>query len=553
MNVSDLLIRNASVYADRLAIIDTWKKRTRSTTYAALEEATSHVAGIFRHQGLGPGDRVLVLTPMSKELYVTLLALFRIGAVAMFIDISFGRKHIEACCKRYPPTGFVASPKAHLLRLVAPLLRRIPCKFSTGVPVPNTCTFNPAFETERFSEVYPAQEDSPALLTFTSGSTGLPKAAMRTHGFLLAQHDALSETMRLKSSDMNLTSLPIVVLSNLAAGAVSLLPYADLRRPGAIRPEPVYAQMAAHRPQIITAPPAFIERIVDYCGKTGHGLPGVEKVFCGGAPVFPALLDKLHGIAPETEVVAVYGSTEAEPIAALEVSKMSPEDKKGMERGKGLLAGAPVDSIQIRVLRDQWGEAIGTLSASSLETQCVALGAPGEIVVCGHHVLNGYVDGEGDHEIKISVDEEVWHRTGDAGYLDERGRLWLLGRCAEAIRDERGVLYPFPVECSAQQFPEIRRTALLSLRGQRTLIIEPKNRWAAIDTSIIKRTLSWAQLDSIKVLSSIPLDNRHNSKVDYTVLRKNLTLKQTHSRGGATPPSGRLLRLWQTFIRRNIT
>ena len=61
---------------------------------------------------------------------------------------------------------------------------------------------------------------------------------------------------------------------------------------------------------------------------------------------------------------------------------------------------------------------------------------PGEIVVSGAHVGAGYVGGVGDAETKFRVGEVIWHRTGDAGYLDAHGRLWLLGRCSARIADD---------------------------------------------------------------------------------------------------------------------
>ena len=84
--------------------------------------------------------------------------------------------------------------------------------------------------------MFAATTETPALVTFTSGSTGAPKAAVRTHGFLLEQHRVLAESLRLTPDDLDLTTLPIFVLANLGSGVCSLIPDADLRHPGAIEP-----------------------------------------------------------------------------------------------------------------------------------------------------------------------------------------------------------------------------------------------------------------------------------------------------------------------------
>src|SRR5262245_43325860 len=111
-------------------------ERRGITSFADLESRSCRVARLLTDAGLQPGDAVLVFHPMSAELYVCLLALFRLRLVAMFLDPSAGRQHIERCCQLHPPKAFVGGTKAHLLRLFCPALRRIPRKFVIGFPVP---------------------------------------------------------------------------------------------------------------------------------------------------------------------------------------------------------------------------------------------------------------------------------------------------------------------------------------------------------------------------------------------------------------------------------
>ena len=86
-------------------------------------------------------------------------------------------------------------------------------------------------------------------------------------------------------------------------------------------------------------------------------------------------------------------------------------------------------------------------------------------------MLTGYLHGTGDSETKMRVGDRVWHRTGDAGYLDDRGRL-LMGRCSARIDDAHGTLYPFAVEAAAQAVDGIARAALIARDGARLLAIE---------------------------------------------------------------------------------
>ena len=511
MNIAELMRRQATERPDSAAIIEC----ERTISFAQLDSWSYRLATVLREEDLTPGDVVLVFQPMSAELYVTLLAIFRLGGVAMFLDPSAGREHVEQCCRIGSPKMMIGSPKAQLLRLVSSAVRRIPVKLMVGGP-----TWWRAHRSSPWADIHPLSEDSPALLTFTSGSTGQPKAARRTQGFLIAQHKALQENLKLTAGEVDLATLPIFALANLASGVTSVIPDADLRFPGAIDPAPVVAQILKTEPSRTAASPAFLDRIAGYCVQNGTTLPSLRRVFTGGAPVFPRTMRKLQLVAPNAEIVAVYGSTEAEPIAHIALHEMANDDLDAMMRGKGLLVGLPVSCIQLKILRDQWGKPIGPFTRNEFGTKCCATDEVGEIVVSGEHVLTSYWQGRGDEETKFVTEGRRWHRTGDAGYLDARGRLWLLGRCSARIEDERGVLYPFAVECAASQLDSIHRTAVVLQKGMRLLAVEfaPGSDENAVQA--LRERLAWAHIDEFRVVKSIPVDIRHNAKVDYPALQK---------------------------------
>jgi acyl-CoA synthetase (AMP-forming)/AMP-acid ligase II len=189
-----------------------------------------------------------------------------------------------------------------------------------------------------------------------------------------------------------------------------------------------------------------------------------------------------------------------------------------MRAGRGLLAGRPVPTLRVRVVRDRWGAPRGPLTAAELETETRRPGEAGEIVVAGDHVQTGYLDGIGDEETKFRVGSEVWHRTGDAGAFDGAGRLWLLGRCAARIEDAHGVLYPFGTECVAMTFPDVRRAALVAHAGRRVLVVEAEERPGLAED--LRRATAGAAVAEVRFIAAMPVDARHNAKVDYPRLRK---------------------------------
>lgn len=519
MSIGEILTAQAGTRPDAIALIDARGGGERRLSFAQLETEVAVAAEWLRARGLQRGQAVLVFVPMSADLYVALLAMFRLGTVALFLDPSAGREHIERCCARWPPAALMAIRRAHWLRAVSPALRAIPLKLSVGGwfpgAIPWPCEWRAT--SQRATAAAVAAEEA-ALVTFTSGSTGVPKAAVRTHGFLVAQHRALAPSIELEPGEVDLATLPVFTLANLASGLTTVIPDMDLRRPGAVDGAALFAQIERFGVTRITASPAFFERLIEHGRTTNRTLPTLRKLHTGGAPVFPRLLQALAVLAPNAHVVAVYGSTEAEPIAHLGFEELTAEDLVAMGAGRGLLAGTPVREIELKIVRDRWGTPRGALTAAEFTAESLPAGEPGEIMVAGAHVLTGYLGAVGDEETKFRVDGTVWHRTGDAGMLDAHGRLWLLGRCAARIDDAQGRLYPFGVECLAMTFPEVRRAAALAQGGRRLLVVEAPDDLALM--ARLQAAVKNAGIDAVRCLPALPVDKRHNAKIDYPALRR---------------------------------
>ena len=518
MNIAEVLRQQADSRASQTAIIDGPIGQERETSYLQINNQSARFAALLKSYGLQQGDTILIFQPISAELYIILVAIFRLGFVAMFVDPSVGLNHIERCCQRLSPKAFIGSRKAHLLRFSSRALRAIPIKIGVGGWLPFTKSYSSLTKFKPIVEIVDAEKDLPALITFTSGSTGLPKAAVRSHGFLLAQHEVLADNIDHLPGQVDVSTLPIFVLANLASGITSLLCDVDLRFPAKVDARTVLQQVNSFSAVRCAASPAFFEQLVEYCFSNNMTLP-FERIDTGGAPVFPGLLAQLKTLAPDCEIVAVYGSTEAEPIAHIHGQDISEADMINMRQGRGLLAGVPVQQINVRVINDLANQPIEPLSSAQFDKLALVENEIGEIVVAGDHVLPGYLNGVGDEETKFSVDGQPWHRTGDAGYFDDQGRLWLMGRCSAKISDVDGELYPFAVETVVRCYTEVRRCAMVAYNGKRLLVVE-MHKGANSIVEKIKKKLSWANINKVLVVPAVPVDKRHNAKIDYPELNK---------------------------------
>jgi len=167
------------------------------------------------------------------------------------------------------------------------------------------------------------------------------------------------------------------------------------------------------------------------------------------------------------------------------------------------------------VLPDRWGEPWAPMSAEEFEGSCLGRGGAGEIVVSGPQVLTGYLDGVGDEVTKVRAGGQVWHRTGDAGYLDEAGWIWLLGRCAARHRHADGrVTYPLSIEAAVRARIPGLRCAALSTGGDLVLVVEAD---AAGGVETVAREIG---CDRVVRIPRLPMDRRHEAKIDYPALRR---------------------------------
>ena len=507
-NIVSRLADAAARHPDRLAIADA---RSR-VTFRTLHDRVASAGGGLAADGVRAGDRVLVFVPMSVDLYVTLLGTLHAGAVPVFVDAWADRRRLAAAVRAAAPVAFIGSRRASLLRLISAEVRRIPRAYTPG---------SAALTRRAGGGPVAVEPDAPALLTFTTGSTGAPKAAERTHAFLLAQHRALAAHIAPRDDDVDMPTLPVFVLSNLALGVPSVIPDADPRRPADIDPRRIHRQMVGEGVTTSSGSPAFYERLAVWCERAGETLP-LRALFTGGAPVLPPLARRLQAVVRGTAHV-VYGSTEAEPIAGITADEMVALD--GI--ADGVCVGRPVPEIQVRLIRPH--DAPITLSDAGWTAWDVD-GGPGEIVVAGEHVLRGYVgDPEADRRNKIRDGDTVWHRTGDAGRLAPDGRLWLLGRIRERVLRDGIEWWPLPAEVRALRVPGVTHAAYVGAsdtqHGKRAiLVVESDPRRADALQPALRRALDPWPLDELRVVKHIPRDPRHASKTDTETLRRDLGL-----------------------------
>ena len=503
-NITDLFFEQAAQNPQKIAIID----RNMPISFGDFAADINDTAAYFLKKGIQKGDRVMIFVPMSINLYRTVLALFKIGATAVFLDEWVSIKRLALCCEIAKCKAFIGIFKARVIAFFLKELRKIPVKLGTNYqkkwPLPT---------------LESTSKSDTALITFTTGSTGTPKAAKRTHGFLQEQFNALIDKIQPKPDDIAMPVLPIVLLLNLGAGSTSVITNFKASKPHKMKPEDLIDQMKKHQVNRMIASPFVVKKIAEYVMEYPISLPLLEKVFTGGAPVFPAEAAIYHQAFPKTKVEVVYGSTEAEPISSINVKELVKEQANFVS--KGLNVGIPYRKTAVKVIKIT-DEIIKCDNEAALKKLEIQSGEIGEIIVSGSHVLREYFNNEAAlKRNKIFFGNDCWHRTGDSGYLGENGSLYLTGRCNTLIKINKKVVAPFIYESYFQSLEGVEMGTVLQKNHQILIIIELNDltKKEAIIQAVKSLDFPYNQLIFIK---KIPRDPRHNSKIDYPKLRDQL-------------------------------
>jgi acyl-CoA synthetase (AMP-forming)/AMP-acid ligase II len=215
-----------------------------------------------------------------------------------------------------------------------------------------------------------------------------------------------------------------------------------------------------------------------------------------------------------------YGATEALPVASIGSREILDETRVETDRGGGTCVGKPVGDIQLEVIRIS-DEPIASWSRDLVLNP----GEIGEIAVKGSVVTRSYhARPEQTALAKIQDGASFWHRMGDVGRLDDRGRLWFFGRKSHRVVTAKGTLFTDPCEAIFNLHEKVKRSALVGTgpRGkQRPVILVELHPGESADREKLERELRamalanpiTSSIETFLVHPSFPVDIRHNAKI----------------------------------------
>ncbi|MBI4383750.1 MAG: AMP-binding protein [Nitrospinae bacterium] len=527
-NIADVLDRQAEDIPDNTALYEPDGDGYKSVSFRGLRDESNRLASGLHQLGIARGAKVLLMVPPGIEFTALAFALFKLGALPVLIDPGLGRSNMLSAIEEVEPTAMIAVPLAHAARMVFPKPFK---KIRIAVTVGRRWFWggktlddvrkagNPGFAAP------PTGADDPAAILFTSGSTGPAKGVLYTHGMFTRQVELIKDHYSIRQGEVELPTFPLFALFGTGMGMTCVIPRMDPTRPARVDPENIVRAVREFKVESSFGSPALWNTVSRYCQERNIQLPTIKRILMAGAPVPGTLLKRFDGILDASAAIHTpYGATEALPVASIDRREILGETWDKTREGLGTCVGRPVPGAAVRIIRIDDGpiaEWDGNLE--------LPRGEIGEITVAAPWVTREYFNKERATALaKIRDGGGFWHRMGDVGYLDDRGRLWFCGRKNQRVTAPGGDLFTIPCEAIFNRHPDVRRSALVGVGpcgAQRpVIVIEPENK-KRVASEGERETFRQELLElgagykitreirEIRFHPEFPVDARHNAKI----------------------------------------
>jgi acyl-CoA synthetase (AMP-forming)/AMP-acid ligase II len=531
VNIAAALVERARQQPDAIAQVEptpglgAWE---RKRTFRQLDDESDRLARGLARLGVRRGMRTVLMVPPSLDFYALTFALFKLGAVVVLIDPGMGVRGLGRCLNEAEPEAFVGVTKAHVARILLGWGRKtIRHNVTVGFRLfwGGWTLGRAQREGEKGEPVLePTVGDEMAAILFTSGSTGVAKGAVYTHSIFAAQVEYLKSMYGIEPGEVDLPTFPLFGLFAPALGMTAVIPHMDFTRPGKVNPQAILAPIPHCGVTNLFGSPALLRRVGFDRDAASTDLRTLRRVISAGAPVPAKVIRQITSLLPPgVQVHTPYGATEALPVSSIGSDEVLGETGEATARGKGVCVGRPVDGMTVRIIRiddspiPRWND--------DLE---LPAGQIGEIVVQGPVVTRSYYnrpDATALHKIE-GASGSFWHRMGDLGYLDEKGRIWFCGRKSQRVVTARGVMFTIPCEGVFNAHPLVLRSALVGARrGSMTVPVicielDRSNQAARKTRALVHELTALAEahehtrpIRQFLIHPGFPVDIRHNAKI----------------------------------------
>jgi len=428
MNLTEILTDSAARDGGEVAI----KLDGIELTYAQLDGATAHLAGLLHDRGFSPGDRVVIMLPNVPYFPVVYYGILRAGGVVVPMNALLKAREIEFCLRdagarlMFAWQGFEQEATAAARRAGAGCIVVRPGEFEELVG-----TTQPA------GEVAVTAEDDTAVILYTSGTTGTPKGAELTHFNLKRNCEVTRDLFAFIPRAITLGALPLfhsfgqtcaLNATIVAGGTLTLIPRFD----------PVKALEIIQRDRVtlFEGVPTMYNALL-HCPERPRFDTSTLALCVSGGAAMPVELLRGFERAFECKILEGYGLSESSPVASF--------NHPDRERKAGSI-GTPIAGVEMKVVDD--------------EGHSLPRGEVGEIVIRGHNVMKGYWN---KPETTADALRDGWLHTGDMAKVDDDGYFFIVDRKKDMIIRGGYNVYPREIEELLYEHPAVREAAVIGM------------------------------------------------------------------------------------------
>ncbi|MGK2947893.1 MAG: FadD3 family acyl-CoA ligase [Acidimicrobiales bacterium] len=448
------LVRSA---ADRFAEAEAVVDGEVRLTHADLGAAVADAGRAFLAAGVEPGDRVAIWSPNVWEWIVALLGLQSAGGVVVPINTRYkgaeaayilqaSRARILVTVDGFLGNDYVAMLDGHEL----PHLERT--VILRGDAPPGTLPWAdfvagggavPVGDLD--ARVAALGPEDPSDILFTSGTTGNPKGVVATHGQTLRGFADWAAIVGLRADDRYLVVNPFFHAFGYKAGIIACLTVGATLVPQAVFDIPMaMANVAEHGITALPGPPAIYQTFLNHPELDREQMQSLRLAVTGAAPVPVELIERMERELGFETVVTAYGLTECCGI----VTVCRPDDPPELISGS---SGRAIPGVEVRIVDDDGAE--------------VPHGDPGEIVVRGYNVMQGYF--EAPEQTAEVIDADGWLHTGDIGTMDADGYVAITDRKKDMFISGGFNAYPAEIERLLLRHPDLAQVAVIGVPDER--------------------------------------------------------------------------------------
>ncbi len=415
-------------------------------SWAELGERVARLAGGLRSLGLARGERIAVLLP-NRDSYLELyFASAWLGAAIVPLNTRWSEaENLFALSDCGPRMLVFDDTFAHL---VPGLLKALPGLLAIHIgdhsPLPGLIDYEALIAG---GETVPDVEAGPEELAgifYTGGTTGRSKGVMLSHRNLQSGAISLAREYGDCSEDIYLHAGPMFHLGDVGVTFALMLSGAAHVMLRSFTPQGFAEAVANEGVTEAALVPTMLQMLIDSADFGSFDLGRLRRIAYAGSPMPPALLDRAMDLLPQVDFMQIYGMTELAPVATV----LAPQDHRGAAREAGLhrSVGRATANVDVRI--------------ADPDGQTLMPGAMGEILVRGDNVMQGYWERPEETTAALAGG---WMHTGDAGWMDQRGYVFLVDRVKDMIITGGENVYSAEVEACLAAHPAVMQCAVIGV------------------------------------------------------------------------------------------